>query len=45
MIIQNNILKIIGNKKLHIIVCGSGGKPYDYVTNLQNMQDCKLMFS
>jgi len=33
------------NKKLHIIVCGSGGKPYDYVTNLQNMKDSKLMFS
>ena len=33
-----------GNKKLHIIVCGSGGKPYDYVTNLQNMNDSKLLF-
>ena len=39
------IQKDINNKKLHIIVCGSGGKPYDYVTNLQNMKDSKLMFS
>ncbi len=27
---------------LHILVSGSGGKPYDYVTNLKNMNDCKL---
>ena len=33
------------NKILHIIVCGSGGKPYDYVTNLKNMNDCDLIFS
>lgn len=27
---------------LHILVSGCGGKPYDYVTNLKNMNDCKL---
>ena len=31
------------DKLLHIIVCGSGSKPYDYVTHLKNMNDCKLM--
>ena len=29
---------------LHILVCGTGGKPYDYVTNLNNMKDCSLNF-
>lgn len=37
------IQKKFGNKLLHIIVCGSGSKPYDYVTHLKNMNDCKLM--
>ena len=27
---------------LHILVSGTGGKPYDYETNLKNMIDCKL---
>ena len=27
---------------LHLLVSGAGGKPYDYVTNLKNMGDCKL---
>ena len=27
---------------LHLLVSGAGGKPYDYVTNLKNMSDCKL---
>ena len=27
---------------LHLLVSGAGGKPYDYVTNLKNMDDCKL---
>ena len=40
-------LKLLNNKNkiLHIIVCGTGGKPYDYVTNLKNMNDCNLIFS
>ena len=29
---------------LHILVSGAGSKPYDYVTNLNNMQDCTLNF-
>ena len=29
---------------LHILVCGTGGKPYDYITNLNNMKDCSLNF-
>ena len=29
---------------LHLIVCGTGGFPYDYITNLKNMKDCKLNF-
>ena len=29
---------------LHIIVCGTGGFPYDYITDLKNMKDCKLNF-
>lgn len=29
---------------LHILVSGAGGKPYDYVTNLKNMEDCILNF-
>ena len=29
---------------LHILVSGTGGKPYDYVTNLNNMKDCSLNF-
>jgi len=37
--------KKLNNKILHIIVCGSGAKPYDYVTNLKNMNDCNLIFS
>jgi len=37
---------IIKNDKnpLHILVSGTGGKPYDYVTNLNNMKDCSLNF-
>ena len=44
---NNNNKKTLNknNKILHIIVCGSGGKPYDYVTNLKNMNDCDLIFS
>lgn len=30
--------------KLHILVSGAGGKPYDYVTHLRNMKDCSLNF-
>ena len=38
---------IIKNNKhpLHILVSGSGGKSYDYVTNLNNMEDCSLNFN
>jgi len=39
------IQKLNNGKILHLIVCGSGGKPYDYVTKLKNMKDCDLFFS
>ena len=32
-------------KILHLIVCGTGGKPYGDLTNLNNMKDCDLYFS
>ena len=32
-------------KILHLIVCGTGGKDYNYEIYLQNMNDCDLYFS
>ena len=43
---QHIIKNDFNNKKkqLHILVSGAGGKPYDYVTKLNNMKDCSLNF-
>jgi len=39
------IQKNHNNKLLHLIVCGTGGKDYNYGIFLENMNDCDLYFS
>ena len=39
------IQKKHNGKLLHLIVCGTGGKDYNYEIYLENMTDCDLYFS